>query len=252
MTLFSIITVTRNNREGLKKTALSIGEQDYRDFQWIIIDAVSSDGTHNDLEEYGADILCEPDNGPYDGMNKGIDLALGDYLIFMNAGDGFAESQTLGKTAAAIVQENPDFLYGDSWESDGQRRYYKPARTFKRACLGMFTHHQAMYYKRSVIAELRYDLSYRIAADYDFTLGFLDKAKKTACLRIPICDFRSGGLSQTNVRSGRNEQFLVRARRKIVPLPANITIYLLQALSWKARKIAPNLFWRLKNRAAIF
>ena len=248
MPFASIITVTKNNRDGLRKTAASIRDQEFTDFQWIIVDAVSNDGTGDDLEEYPATILCEPDEGLYDAMNKGLDLAIGDYVIFMNAGDCFAQTQTLKKIADAARSE-PDFIYGDSWETDGRRTSYKTAKSYHKASKGMFTHHQAMLYKRSEIRELRYDLSYKIASDYDFTLCFLNKVSTSLYLQIPICVFRSGGISQKQVRLGRNEQFLIRQRQKTSSLPVNALTYAMQTVSWGVRALAPGLYWRMKQHA---
>lgn len=250
MPLFTIITVNRNNRSGLQATAKSIREQEFTDFQWIIVDAVSTDGTNDDLEEYGATILCEPDEGPYDGMNKGIDLAIGDYIIFMNSGDCFAQTQTLQKIRDAVWFSKPDFIYGDSWETDGRRTAYKPARSYLKASKGMFTHHQSMLYKRTLIRDLRYDLSFEIAADYDFTLAFLNKAQTCLYLPFPVCVFRSGGLSQKNVTKGRKEQFAIRQKQHVTSFPKNALTYAMQTVSWGLRACAPGLYWTLRRGPA--
>lgn len=249
MSLFSIITVTKNNRYGLAATAKSIQEQEFEDFQWIIVDGISSDGTADDLENYNATVLADGDEGIYDAMNKGIDLAVGDYIIFMNAGDMFAQTQTLQKIRDAVWQSKPDFIYGDSWETDGRRTAYKTARSYLKISKGMFTHHQSMLYKRSQIHQLRYDLSYEIAADYDFTLRFLNKAQTCLYLPIPISTFKSGGVSQKRVALGRNEQFLIRQRQKVTSLPRNALTYAMQTVSWGLRACAPGLYWRIKQTA---
>lgn len=250
MPLFTIITVSKNDRAGLQATAKSIADQEFRDFQWVIVDAVSTDGTNEDLDGYDATILCQPDDGPYDGMNHGIDLAVGDYIIFMNAGDCFAQTQTLQKVRDAVWISKPDFLYGDSWETDGRRTAYKPARSYLKARKGMFTHHQSMFYKRSLIRELRYDLSYEIAADYDFTLSFLNKAQTCLYLSIPICVFRSGGISQKNVTKGRKEQFAIRQKQHVTSFPRNALTYAMQTVSWGLRACAPGLYWKLRRAPA--
>lgn len=250
MPLFTIVTVSKNNRQGLKATAESIGEQEFRDFQWIIIDSVSNDGTGDDLESYPATLLCEPDDGPYDGMNKGIELAIGDYLIFMNSGDRFAQTQTLQKVRDAIWFSQPDFIYGDSWETDGNRTAYKPARSYLKIDKGMFTHHQSMFYKRALIRELRYDTNYKIAADYDFTIAFLNRAQTCLYLPQPICVFRSGGLSQKNVTLGRNEQFAIRQKQKVTSFPKNALTYAMQTVSWGFRACAPGLYWTIRRTTA--
>lgn len=250
MALFSIITITKNNRSGLAATAHSIREQEFEDYQWIIIDGVSSDGTGDDLDTYDATVVCEPDEGIYDAMNKGIDLAIGDYIIFMNAGDQFAQTQTLQKIRDAVWQSQPDFIYGDSWETDGRRTAYKTAGSYLKISKGMFTHHQSMFYKRNQIRGLRYDLNYKIAADYDFTLRFLNKSQTCLYVPIPISMFRSGGISQTRVVQGRNEQFAIRQKQKATSLPVNALTYAMQTVSWGLRACAPGLYWRMKQGKA--
>ena len=97
MTSFSIITVTRNDIDGLSRTAQSIATQTYKDFEWIIIDGDSQDGTKNYLnaQEMTRKWVSEPDQGLYDAMNKGLDIAQNHYVVFMNSGDYFAHLNTL-------------------------------------------------------------------------------------------------------------------------------------------------------------
>lgn len=174
-------------------------------------------------------------------MNKGIEKATGDYLLFLNAGDILAESGILAKIAARIGSE--DFIYGDSIESG----YQKPARSHKNILSGMVTHHQAMLYKRQTIGSLRYDPSYKIAADYKFTLEFLKKTGKALYCPFPICIFEPGGLSQRQVRLGRNEQFRARRELNACSLPLNAALYVLQTLLMGLRQNCPAAYWFLKN-----
>lgn len=244
--LFSIITVTRNNREGLAKTAQSLDLQEYDDFEWIIIDGNSEDGTDEDFEGYEAVIISEDDAGVYDAMNKGIDLATGEYLLFLNAGDTLAQTQSLKKIKEAISLSKPDFIYGDAWEFSEGRTWYKPSRSHTKLARGMFTHHQSMLYKHALIGDQRYDLNYRISADYDFTVQFLNKARTCLYLPIPLCVFEGGGISQTNVRRGRKEQFSIRRKNMMTLAPQNVAIYAAQMVSWGFRSCAPGLYWKLK------
>ena len=203
MPLFSVITITFNNRDGLRKTAASVQSQIYKDIEWIIIDGHSNDGTQNDFTNFSsAKIISEPDQGIYDAMNKGINLATGDYLIFMNAGDVFADENVLIEISKQCISQH-DFIYGDSHED----HHFKPTRDHSKINWGMPTHHQAMLYSRRALADMRYDLSYKIAADYDLTLRFLKIARNILYVPIPICIFEVGGVSQTNVKRGRDEQF---------------------------------------------
>ena len=238
---FSIITITYNNREGLRKTAASISSQTTADYEWIIIDGNSHDGTRNDFSRYGiAHIICEPDKGIYDAMNKGIKKAQGDYIIFMNAGDMFANNQVL-ETIKSYTQSRPDFIYGDAIEDN----HHKKARSHKRINWGMFTHHQAMFYSREYLKYMRYRPEYKIAADYDLTMKFLRRSEHITYVPTAICVFETGGISQTHAKLGRDEQFKSRRQNKSCGLIANHMIRILQIVRYSLRQYTPRFYWRL-------
>jgi len=188
---FSIITITKNNPNGFQKTRQSIESQIYSGFEWVVIDG---------------DV--EPDNGIYDAMNKGVDRASGDYLIFMNAGDEFADDNVLSD----ISKYKADFIYGDSFEFG----FLKKSKHHSDLHKGMITHHQAMIYRRSVIGDLRYDESYPIAADYKFTIEYLKRCRSFLKLNKPICIFEVGGVSQKKAKQGRIEQIQIRNELGVV------------------------------------
>lgn len=221
--LFSIITVVYNDKLGLKKTIKSVLSQNIMDYnyqliEYIIIDGGSTDGTLQIIGEYKDKInyyISEPDKDLYDAMNKGIRFASGKYVIFMNAGDTFVNDKTLCQVKKILeVQNYPDFIYGDSIEisKDEKERFYKKARNHKWAWYGLFTHHQAMFYKRKIIEDynLQYDLKYKIAADYDFTVKFLRLSSNILQIKIPVCVFRQGGTSMKNILQGEKEQSIIR------------------------------------------
>lgn len=260
--LFSVITVTRNHLDGLKRTRESLRAQGCKDYEWVVIDGASSDGTVGYLHEAfpltptlspvgrgspsnartgeGVVIwISEPDRGIYDAMNKGIERARGDYLIFMNAGDVFAAPDVLEKLA---VYKDANFIYGDAREGSA----YKHARTHNKIAYGMFTHHQSMIYSRALIGNLRYDTNYKIAADYKFTVEFLRRAQKISCMPLPVCIFEPGGISQQKVRLGRNEQYTVRRELKVCSNVKNIFIYAVQTVAMFARRVMPGLYWRFR------
>lgn len=223
MPQFSIITITKNNFHGLKKTKQSVESQTYTDFEWVVI---------------AADV--EPDNGIYDAMNKGIDRADGDYLIFMNAGDCFADENTLAMIAA---QCPADFIYGDAIE-DG---HSKPARHHSKIARGLITHHQAMVFSRQVVGERRYDEHYPIAADYKFTIEHIAQSKKCVYIPMPLCVFESGGVSQQNAAQGRAEQIAIR-------FALGLNSPFTPLWQWTAqtfRKYAPTLYLKLRSMKKI-
>ena len=215
MPLFSIITITKNNPGGLARTGENIRRQSWRDFEWIVIDGVA-----------------EPDDGIYDAMNKGIARSSGDYLIFMNAGDVFADTSTLSRIAE---HAGPDFMYGDAIEAG----HIKPAR--RNIAHGMITHHQAMIYARS---NLRYDTKYRIAADYKYTVQAIAQAHTCLHLPFPVCVFEQGGISQRNTLQGRREQAAIRRELGLMAPFAGS----LQMIAAGVKKICPPVYWALRSR----
>lgn len=200
MPSFSIVTVTYNNLDGLRETARSVKAQTFTDFEWLIVDGASTDGTVEAAAAGDFDralFRSEPDKGLYHAMNKGIDRATGDYLIFMNGGDAFADEKVLEDVAGLVFFGTAPMIYGDAHEVAQGERLLKRALSHKTAAYTMFTHHQAIFYLRSAVGELRYDPSYRIGADWVFTGQMLRKSGEPERIERAVCDFERGGLSQT-------------------------------------------------------
>lgn len=245
--LFSIITITRNNLAGLQKTSASVLANTCNDMEWIVVDGASEDSSVAYLQSLPSVHLhwtSSPDTGIYDAMNKGIEAAQGQYLIFLNAGDALASPTILCEIANTLnTAENFDFVYGDSLENS----HSKKARPASAIAYGMFTHHQAMFYKRAMIGTLRYNTVYKIAADYDFTWRFLRGTQHTLYIPSPICIFESGGISQQQAVRGRYEQFQIRHHNNACSPFINVVIYGLQTCLYQLRRICPQLYWFLKR-----
>lgn len=244
--LFSVVTVTFNHLNGLSKTCESLQNQTCLNHEWIVIDGGSQDGSQEYLDKMNAPYISEQDNGIYDAMNKGIDRCNGDYIIFMNAGDCFADAQILEQVEQTLETTSPDFIYGDALEYADRKTVYKKSRPHDKINQGMLTHHQAMLYRRDAISTERYDLSYKIAADYDFTLRLLKKTANALYIPTPICVFESGGLSQQHVLQGRQEQFQIRQKLGI-PVWKNALIFTAQSALYQLRQTFPKLYWHLKR-----
>jgi putative colanic acid biosynthesis glycosyltransferase len=175
-------------------------------------------------------------------MNKGIAIAKGNFLIFMNGGDTFADPDILDKIEP-LTKNGSDLIYGDSMEAG----HYKSARTPSYINWGLFTHHQAIFYNRIILGDMRYDTSFKIAADYDLTLHFLKKHSNTNYISEPICIFEQGGVSQTQAELGRNEQFTSRQKNNACSQCHNHFIRLAQKTIWTVREKAAPLYWLLKK-----
>lgn len=256
---FTLITITLDNLEGLKKTEKSIDKQSLKDFEWLVVDGGSNDGTIDHLrdrrsktraEEHPFRFISEKDDGLYDAMNTGIKNAHGHYMLFLNAGDELAATDTL-EILAPHTENKPEFIYGDALEptQKSEKPIYKKARRYKELAWGMITHHQAMLYRRHTVRDfkIRYSLIYNIASDYDFTTRFLLKANKITYIPKPICIFEQGGVSQKNASQGRREQFMIRDRLEMVPTTKNLWIFIVQTLSWNMKTRLPWLYYTLKS-----
>ena len=201
--MFSVITICLNNKDGLIRTYQSLKSQSCDDYEWIIVDGVSTDGTVEFLKSLPkTDMISwksEADSGLYDAMNKGMALARGDYLLFLNSGDELTGTDVLEVVKANALQNSkPSLIYGDALElcQDGSC-VRKNAYSWKRVWYGMFTHHQSIFYSRKKLGKQNYRLDYRIAADYAFTCEFLMRVDDVHYVDVPICLFEGGGLTSS-------------------------------------------------------
>ena len=213
--LFSIITVCLNDKEGLERTFRSVRNQECDSFEWIVVDGQSTDGTVEflqELQEQYVHWLSEPDEGLYDAMNKGIERASGEYLLFLNAGDELAAKDVLGKVADAIeIGGRPDLLYGNTFERTAEGRLlHKQSSPHTRIWYGMFAHHQSIFYKRATVGELRYRLEYPIGSDYAFTGEMLGRSANIVRLPFAVAIFAQGGLSFSEFSQAKNDYWKIK------------------------------------------
>lgn len=165
----SIITVNLNNREGLQKTIDSVVSQTFKDFEWIVIDGGSTDGSKALIEQYADHMaywVSEPDKGIYNAMNKGIKVSKGEYLYFLNSGDWLWEPDTLQSVFEAVDTLPKDcFVYGNYYDRDGSV-YSPPEKLDLSLFLNSTLCHQAVFHPRLVFSEEGYDESFKIVADW--------------------------------------------------------------------------------------
>ena len=195
----SIITITYNNLEGLKRTYESIHRQTFDDYEWLVIDGGSTDGTKQFLEEHDNELAfwcSEPDKGVYNAQNKGTIYAKGEYCIYMNSGDSFYADDVLEKVFEKDI--DADVIYG-GWElvfEDGKK---VEGNVPEVADLAYFFDdnmcHQAMLIKREAVLARPYDESFPIYADWEEWLALYMQGKTFKRVDILICDFIVGGLS---------------------------------------------------------
>jgi len=217
--VFSIITVTYNAAQWLERTILSVLRQSYPHIEYLIIDGGSKDGTLDIIKQYHDGIsywVSEPDKGLYDAMNKGLQKATGDYVWFINAGDTLHTANTLHEIMSSLKKKVslPDVIYGDSQivDADGRslglRRLRPPKHlTWKSFRMGMLVSHQSFIARRE-IAPL-YDEEYKLAADIDWCIRCLQKAKDIKNTDLVLSDFLEAGLSSVQRKASLKERYRI-------------------------------------------
>lgn len=214
--MISIITINYNNVDGLRHTLKSIIEQKDVCEQFIIIDGASTDSSMDLIDEFDlskindVQIVSEPDKGLYEAMNKGLDRADQQFVVFMNSGDFFVDQKVLSMVKNEINNHNSDFIFGDYIESNSAGFFYKKARPVSWHKNGMITSHQAMYFRRSVINNLRYQCHYKFSADYCFISEFLKLSKSDLYIDEALCVFDATGISNTSRFQALKENFDIR------------------------------------------
>ena len=219
MTKISIITVVYNSEKYIRRTIESIVGQDYPAIEYIIIDGKSKDTTMQIVNEYRdriAVVVSEPDKGLYDAMNKGLRLATGSYVLYINSGDALS-SPTLLSDIFNNVPADSDVIYGDTQitDEDGNilhnRRHRPPEqltwRDYKR---GMLVCHQSFIAKRTLCDE--YDTNYRYAADYDWCLNILLKSRVVTNYGKDISFLMDGGQTKRTIVPGLKERYRIMCK----------------------------------------
>lgn len=214
----SIITINYNNRDGLQKTIDSVVNQTWRDFEWIVIDGGSTDGSKELIEknqDHFAYWCSEPDKGVYNAMNKGIAKAKGEYLNFMNSGDGFYEKDTLQKVFS--VDCCADIIYGDTMQiySDHTRKEHITDKIELYTFYNANICHQSMFIRTEILKEKGFDESYKIAADFSRWVEAVYDGNSFQYVNLIVSQFDKTGVSSMD-KSLLDKEF-ERAFRKLFP-----------------------------------
>lgn len=230
---FTVATVTYNAAEVIKRTLDSVEEQDYPYVEHLIVDGNSHDGTLAEFLHYQernarearheVNAISEPDKGIYDAMNKALQMATGDFIIFLNAGDKFHAPDVLSRVASC-VREDTGVVYGDTdiVDFDGNfirhRRLAPPKRLTSRSFLhGMLVCHQAFFASTAIAGKVNYNLRYRFSADYDWCIRVMRRAERMKLRLVNaetvVADYLDGGMTVKNHRKSLRERYVVMARR---------------------------------------
>ena len=208
----SVITVCYNSAATLARTLQSVAEQDWLSVEHIIIDGASTDGTLTIINQYLASIshvISEPDQGIYDAMNKGLDLARGDIICYLNADDQYASKSVLSHVVNQFQQQELDAVIGDVAffnPRDPQksiRRYRSDRFSPARLAWGWMPSHPALFMKRNIMKQVGYfKTDYRIAGDYEYVVrAFQKNTLKYQHLSEVLVRMQIGGISSKDWRS---------------------------------------------------
>lgn len=194
--LVTVVTVCRNVKSSLEKTMNSVLHQSYAHIDYVIIDGASTDGTPEMLgKTEGVRWISEPDKGIYDAMNKGIRMAEGEWVIFMNAGDVFASDDTLSKVFS--VERDADVIYGDVIKGDNIKKAEPPHNGHR-----MYFCHQSAFVRTSCLKEFPFDIQHRMSADFKQMKQLYLAGKTFMQLDFPIAVFDTSGVSNAQRSKG--------------------------------------------------
>jgi len=206
----SIVTVAFNSAATIADTMRSVAQQTHGDIEHLVIDGASTDNTLEVVRDHGkqlATVLSEPDHGIYDAMNKGLALATGDFIGFLNADDMLASTEVVASIARAAAAPGIDAVCGDlvyvrKNRPDEVVRYWRCGQfTPSRLRFGWMPPHPTLYVRRALVDQLGgFDTRLRIAADYEFMLRYLGRPG-TRVHYVPqvLVKMRMGGASNRSL-----------------------------------------------------
>ena len=246
-TKVSVITVCYNAEASIGNTLKSVLEQTYKDFEYVIIDVASKDNTLKIVERYKPEfeekgillnLISEKDNGIYDAMNKAVRCCNGEWLIYMNADDTFADADVLKDIFADNDHDGIDVVYGDSYRIKGDRKKLDIAdkdlealKDFKFFC------HQATFTRRKVFDEIMFDSRFKICADYDFFLQAYLKGYKFYHENRVVCVYSVEGTSNKAYYKTILDNYNVRIKNGIIRKSPLIK---LKAFIWNLKHMLRN------------
>ena len=208
--LVSIITVCWNAADTLAQTIENAEAQTYKKKEIIVVDGASTDCSVDIIKQHSDCInkwVSEPDKGIYDAMNKGVRMAKGEWVIFMNSGDTFTDSNVLERIF--IEPQTADIIYGDVVKQRNDGSYYIHAAEQVHNSHRMFFCHQSSLVRRTLLLETPFDTKHRYSADFKFFKLMLLSGHKFCKMPFPISNFDTNGISNTQRFKGLCDNLLV-------------------------------------------
>jgi glycosyltransferase involved in cell wall biosynthesis len=235
----SVVTIVYNRKDDLNTTIQNIRHQSFKDYEFIIVDGASTDGTLDVIKANSDGItqwVSEPDKGIYDAMNKGVRLAKGEWVIFMNAGDVFYDrhvldffSKKLSQYAEAMV------VYGDAEIVEGEKVHIQ-YQYDRHLDLTKSIIHQSMFIRRDFLQKHPYDLRYKVMADYDNLLS-ISAVSPHKCKHVDkiVCRYDKTGISSKPLYTYFAEYYKVARHRMSALEFVGFNLYILPRWLWSLR-----------------
>ncbi|UOD35871.1 glycosyltransferase [Deferribacteraceae bacterium V6Fe1] len=241
--LITVITVVYNGEKYLEETIQSVINQTYPNVEYIIIDGGSTDGTLDIIKKYEDYIdywVSEKDNGIYDAMNKGVDVALGKWVYFLGSGDIFYSSHVLKSIFIDLKDLGSAFiLFGDIIYDDGRlfKSRYGTSLYYRNTI-----HHQGAFYRRKLFDKFRYQSNYIVSADYELNLMLFCNKNPSLNVKIIIAKCNNEGISnQVNLRGYIEE---IEIRHKYLGRINLLKYDLLTLLRYLIKRFSKNVLLR--------
>lgn len=208
----SIITAVRNGARDIRATLTSVEAQDYPEIEHVVVDGASTDGTADVVRREGRRVtrlLSEPDHGVYDAFNKGLGLATGDIVAYLNAGDRYIGADVIRRVAGQFESLGVEAVFGDliiteQGQPEKVLRHYRSGKfSPPRLGWGLMPAHPTLFVRREAYAQTGgYDTSYRIAGDFELCVRlFIGEGISYAYLPEVLVSMPRGGLSNSGWRS---------------------------------------------------
>lgn len=214
MASVSIVTIVKNNADGLARTLNSVLAQDFSEWELIIVYVQSQDSTYEVASEFckldlRISLIEQPDHGIYEAMNLGIDKSKAEFLWFMNSGDQFYSVKSLGSGFEAIVNSDYGFVVGGYKIENDKREFQQDAGEISKIKFALSRRgacHQAMIFRKNTVLEARsFDIKFRLAADHKLCLKII-KDSKAAKISEILALMEPDGLSDKNLISMHQEK----------------------------------------------
>jgi len=248
---FSLITVVLNNRKGIELTWLSLAAQHNSDWEWVVMDGGSADGTVDyvrSISDNRIRFLSQADAGLYDAMNRGTLLACGVYVCYLNSGDQLHSPHSLEKVFSQMKHNPVDVVLGGAnyLYANGLRVYRAPRGFSFGISHGNPCVHQAAFFRRNILGMAPYDLRYEICGDYYLFAHLYTRGISSFVLNLPLVDFEIGGLSHR--RRAKLFREAAAIQRSVLHL-GTCTIYLSMMRRWISYLVGCVLMVRRRSRS---